>query len=135
MLTSASRRNRRAIGEGRVLLMKGRADDLRLEPESIDKILAVNVAYFFEGDIEFIAAQRILKPGGKMAIYVTDKSSMSQWKFASPATHRLFGRDELAAMISRAGFDDRDISIREIDVALGIKGLVAMARKRPISAA
>ncbi len=65
MLTSASRRNRGAIGEGRVRLMKGRADDWRLDPESIDKILAVNVAYFFEVDREFIAAQRILKPGGK----------------------------------------------------------------------
>jgi ubiquinone/menaquinone biosynthesis C-methylase UbiE len=135
MLTSASRRNRRAIGEGRVRLMKGCADDLRLEPESIDKILAVNVAYFFEDDREFIAAQCILKPGGKMAIYVTDKSSMSQWKFASPATHRLFGRAELAAMIGRAGFDDRGTSIREIDVAPGVKGLVATARKRPLSAA
>ena len=32
MLTSASRRNSRAIAEGRVRLMKGRVDDLRLQP-------------------------------------------------------------------------------------------------------
>ena len=37
MLTSASRRNRGAIGEGRVRLMKGRADDWRLDPESSTK--------------------------------------------------------------------------------------------------
>ena len=97
----------------------------------IDKILAVNVAYFFEGDRELIAARRILKPGGGMAIYVTDKSSMSRWKFASPATHRLFGRDELAALIGRAGFGDEEVSIREVDVAPGVKGLVATAMKRP----
>ena len=136
MLISASRRNSRCDRRrARAADARAAPTIARLEPESIDKILAVNVAYFFEDDREFIAAQRILKPGGKMAIYVTDKSSMSRWKFASPATHRLFGRDELAATIGRAGFDDRDASIREIDVAPGVKGLVATARKRPFSAA
>ena len=132
MLACASLRNSRPIREGRVQLMKGLVDDLRLEPESIDKILAVNVAYFFEGDRELIAARRILKPGGRMALYVTDKSSMTRWKFASPATHRLFGRDELTEMIGRAGFDDDEISIRDVDVAPGVKGLVAMAMKHPL---
>ena len=65
-----------------------------------------------------------------MAIYVTDKSSMSRWKFASPATHRLFGRDELVALIRGAEFRDDEVSIREVDVAAGVKGLVATATKR-----
>ncbi|MGA8172288.1 MAG: class I SAM-dependent methyltransferase [Methylocystis sp.] len=135
MLAGATRRNSWPIREGRVQLMKGRVDNLRLEPESIDKILAVNVAYFFEGDQELVVARHILKPGGRMAIYVTDKSSMSRWKFASPATHRLFRRDELAAMIGHAGFGDDEVSIREVDVAPGVKGLVATAIKRPLSIA
>jgi len=131
MMASAARRNSRAIAEGRVRLMKGRVDDLPLSPESIDKILAVNVAYFFDDDAgELRAARHLLKPGGKMAIYVTDKSSMSRWKFASPATHRLFGRDELAALIRGAEFRDDEVSIREVDVAAGVKGLVATATKR-----
>jgi len=131
MMASAARRNSRAIAEGRVRLMKGRVDDLPLPPESIDKILAVNVAYFFDDDAgELGAARHLLKPGGKMAIYVTDKSSMSRWKFASPATHRLFGRDELAALIRGAEFRDDEVSIREVDVAPGVKGLVATATKR-----
>ena len=40
---------------------------------------------------------------------------MSRWKFARPATHRLFGRDDLAASIRRAGFRDDEFSIREVE--------------------
>ncbi len=131
MLIRASRRNSRAIAEGRVRLMQGRIEDARLRPSSIDKILAVNVVYFFDesgGELE--EARRLLKPGGKMAIYATDKSAMSRWKFAGPATHRLFGREDLAASIRRAGFRDDEVSIHEIEVALGVKGLVAKVSKR-----
>ncbi len=131
MLIRASRRNSRAIAEGRVRLMQGRIEDARLRPSSIDKILAVNVVYFFdESGGELDEARRLLKPGGKMAIYATDKSAMSRWKFAGPATHRLFGREDLAASIRRAGFRDDEVSIHEIDVALGVKGLVAKVSKR-----
>ncbi len=131
MLACASRRNSRAITEGRVRLMQGRIDDLQLQPASIDKILAVNVIYFFdECGGELIEARRLLKPGGKMAIYATDKSAMSRWKFASPATHRLFGREGLAASIRRAGFRNDEFSIHEVEVTLGVKGLVAKVSKR-----
>ncbi len=131
MLIRASRRNSRAIAEGRVRLMQGRIEDARLRPSSIDKILAVNVVYFFdESGGELDEARRLLKPGGKMAIYATDKSAMSRWKFAGPATHRLFGREDLAASIRRAGFRDNEFSIHEIEVALGVNGLVAKVSKR-----
>ncbi len=131
MLIRASRRNSRAIAEGRVRLMQGRIEDARLRPSSIDKILAVNVVYFFdESGGELDEARRLLKPGGKMAIYATDKSAMSRWKFAGPATHRLFGREDMAASIRRAGFRDDEFSIHEIEVALGVKGLVAKVSKR-----
>ena len=65
MLAQASRRNRRTIGEGRVRLRLGRFDALPFEPESIDKILAVNVVYFFHKDADEIReAMRVLRPGG-----------------------------------------------------------------------
>ena len=47
MLAQASRRNRRAIEEKRVQLRLGRFDALPWPSESADKILAVNVVYFF----------------------------------------------------------------------------------------
>jgi SAM-dependent methyltransferase len=112
-------------------LLRGRIDALPLESGSIDKILAVNVVYFFdEYGSELREARRLLKPGGKMAIYATNKSDMAHWKFAGPDTHRLFGPDELALLIVRGGFDRDEFSIREIPVAFGVAGLVATVSKR-----
>jgi len=131
MLASASRRNKHAIASGRVQLLQGRIDALPLRSGSIDKILAVNVVYFFdECGSEPREARRLLKPGGKMAIYATDKSEMAHWKFAGPDTHRLFGADDLALLIARGGFDSDEFSIREVRVAFGITGLVATVSKR-----
>jgi len=131
MLALASRRNKHAIASGGARLLRGRIDALPLESGSIDKILAVNVVYFFdEYGSELREARRLLKPGGKMAIYATNKSDMAHWKFAGPDTHRLFGPDELALLIVRGGFDRDEFSIREIPVAFGVAGLVATVSKR-----
>ncbi|BDV37046.1 class I SAM-dependent methyltransferase [Methylocystis bryophila] len=131
MLASASRRNREAVASGRVNLSQGDICDLRLAPESVDKILAVNVVYFLDEDGgELKEARRLLKPGGRIALYATDQSVMRRWKFAGPETHRLYGREELFELLLRAGFDPGDIAIRQVDVAFGVTGLVATATKQ-----
>jgi SAM-dependent methyltransferase len=131
MLALASRRNKHAIASGRAQLLRGRIDALPLQSGSIDKILAVNVVCFFdEYGSELREARRLLKPGGKMAIYATDKSAMAHWKFAGPDTHRLFGPNELALLIVRGGFDREEFLIREIPVTFGVAGLVATVSKR-----
>ena len=130
MHVSAARRNRKALSTGHVSLSHGDIRDLRLAPESVDKILAVNLVYFLDEDGgELKEAWRLLKPGGRIALYATDKSVMKHWKFAGSETHRLYGRDELFELLLRAGFDSRDIEIREVKVGFGVKGLVAMANK------
>jgi len=135
MLASASRRNKQATASGRLRLFHGEIESLPLEPGSIDKILAVNVVYFFDPlGKEIREARRLLKPGGKMAIYATDKSAMSGWKFAGTDTHRLFGRDELGLLIAQGGFGEDEFSIREVHVGFGVKGLIAMLwRKEQIA--
>ena len=131
MHACASRRNREALVAGRVSLSQGDIRDLRLAPDSIDKILAVNVVYFLNEDAaELQEAWRLLKPGGRIALYATDKSVMRRWKFAGPETHRLYGRDELFELLRRAGFDPGEIAIREVNVAFGVTGLVATATKQ-----
>jgi ubiquinone/menaquinone biosynthesis C-methylase UbiE len=131
MLAAASRRNRRALAAGRLSLTQDHICDLRLEPLSVDKILAVNVVYFFDQDSrELKEAWRLLKRGGRIALYATDKSVMKRWKFAGAETHRLYGRDELLALLRRAGFGPGEIAVREVRVAFGVLGLVATAIKR-----
>ena len=105
MVAQASRRNKRAIGQGRVRLHLGGFNALPCDSCSIDKILAVNVVYFFRADAaELREAHRVLRPGGLMAIFATDRSTMLHWKFAASGTHTLFDEAELRSLILRGGF-------------------------------
>jgi SAM-dependent methyltransferase len=131
MLVQASRRNRVEIERERVQLRLGNFCSLPWAAESIDKILAVNVVYFFGRDArEVREARRILKPGGLMAVYVTDKSTMAHWKFSGPDTHVLFGPDSLRGLLTRGGFSEEDISLGAVMLSFGIRGLLAIARKQ-----
>jgi SAM-dependent methyltransferase len=130
MLAQACRHNRRAIKTGRVELRNGRFDALPWPRESVDRILAVNTVYFFRKDAaEICEARRILRPGGRMAVYATDKSVMARWRFSGPDTREIFDRDDLMALLRAGGFKDDDIAISPADVGFGIAGLLAIAHK------
>ena len=136
MLVQASRRNRLEIGRERVQLRLGNFSSLPWSTASIDKILAVNVVYFFSRDArEVCEAWRVLKPRGLMAVYATDKSTMARWKFSGPDTHAHFSKDDLGGLLMRAGFKADDVSISAVTLAFGIKGLLALARKEADAAA
>jgi SAM-dependent methyltransferase len=131
MLAQASRHNRRAIKNGRVQLRHGHFEALPWPTESVDKILAVNIVYFFRKDaVEIREARRVLRPGGMMAIYATDKPVMARWRFSGPDTHQTFDRDDLMALLRTGGFDDDEITVRAADVGFGIAGLLALVCKR-----
>ena len=135
MLAQATRRNRRAIEEGRVQLRLGRFDALPWPADSIGKILAVNVVYFFGRSADEVReARRVLKPGGLMAVYATHKETMQHWKFSGPDTHTLYGEAELIALLLRGGFRQDEVVVRRVKLAFGIHGLLAIMQKnRPKS--
>jgi ubiquinone/menaquinone biosynthesis C-methylase UbiE len=129
MLAQARRRNRKAIAAGRVHLHQARCEELPLPDRSIDKLLAVNVAYFWrEPDRVLREARRVLRPGGRISIYVTAASTMARWKFADAETHRLFDRDALAEMLRHGGFDERSVGVTGVEIYRGITGIIATAR-------
>ncbi len=131
MLARAARRNRAAIGAGRLELRQARFDALPWGAQSVDKILAVNVAYFFGADgADLREARRVLRPGGTMAIYVTERTSMARWAFASAETHRRFDRDELMMLLLRGGFASDEVTIAPIAIPPGIRGLLGIVRSR-----
>jgi ubiquinone/menaquinone biosynthesis C-methylase UbiE len=130
MLAQASRYNRRVIAIGRVRLEQGRFDHLPWPAGSVDKILAANVVYFFrDNGAEMREANRVLRPGGTMAIYATDRSSMAAWKFAQKETHHAFDHDDLITLIRLGGFSDHDMTIMHPRMGFGIAGLLAVVRK------
>jgi len=130
MLGQASQYNRSAVRNGRVQLQQGCFDSLPWDAETVDKILAVNVVYFFRADAaEIREARRVLRPGGVMAIYATDKSATARWKFVSPETHRIFDHNDLVALILSGGFVNDEISVASITLAFRIPGLLAVIRK------
>jgi SAM-dependent methyltransferase len=135
MLVQASLNNRRAIERGRVRLSLGRFDTLPCQSATVDKILAVNVVYFFQESAQEIReAKRALRPGGVMAIYATDKSTMSRWQFSRSDTHSHFDQDDLRVFVMRGGFCADEVSVRSLTLAFGVKGLLAILRKGQDSA-
>jgi ubiquinone/menaquinone biosynthesis C-methylase UbiE len=130
MLALASRHNRASIRRGQVTLAQGRLAALPFSSASFDKILAVNVAYFFGHDgTELREARRVLRRGGRMVLYVSDRESMARWAFAKCATHRTFSVDEFVTMARYGGFAANEISFVPVSLPFGIGAFVATLHK------
>jgi SAM-dependent methyltransferase len=130
MLVQARRMNEVAISRGRMLLVRGPFSPLPWIDEMFHKVLLVNVVYFFDADGRDISeACRVLRAGGRLVIYVTARETMAKWPFAGPTTHRTFDARELANLLEHAGFRRSHITITHADLALGVKGLIAVAEK------
>jgi ubiquinone/menaquinone biosynthesis C-methylase UbiE len=130
MLAQASRHNKRAIRSGRVQLQQGHFAALPWGSDTFDKILAVNVVYFFRADAaEIREARRVLRPGGTMSIYATHKSAMTQWKFCCPETHHVFDEHDLLTLVRNGAAANDEVSACSVRLALRIPGVLAILRK------
>lgn len=130
MLAQASARNRAAIQGGRIRLSLGRFDETGLPDRSVDRILAVNVAYFWsDGPAVLAELDRVLRPGGRISVYVTDASTMANWKFTGSGRHRVFSASQLKDFLADGPFAAARISVAQSPLPLGISGLVAVLVK------
>ena len=126
MLAEARARNRKAVQSGRVHLYRAMFEELPFPSRSMDKVLAVNVAYFWhQPDAVLREVRRVLRPGGVLAVYVTDAKTMRRWKFADPTTHRLFDAPALTRVLRSGGFGDERIAVASVKLLPGITGLIA----------
>jgi ubiquinone/menaquinone biosynthesis C-methylase UbiE len=133
MLAEASYRNRAAIRRGQIELQQRRWAELPFANESFDKILAVNVAYFFSHDgSEFREAKRVLRRGGLMAVYVSDRATLARWPFAQEDTHRAYELDELITTARYGGFAMDEISISAVTLPFSIAGFLATLQKQHV---
>ncbi|MGA7545352.1 MAG: class I SAM-dependent methyltransferase [Methyloceanibacter sp.] len=129
MLAQASRRNRLAVEVGRLALIRGDFARLPFVDEVADAVLAVNVVYFMHSSAAVREARRVLRPGGRIVLYATDRSAMRRWPFAGPNTHRLFDHKRLTTLLIDAGFAADRIRIESVNAGFGIEGLLAVAQK------
>ena len=133
MIAMAGQRNRRAIADGVVDLRAGSTENLPWPDAAFDAILAVNVAYFFdEIGLSMREFARVLKPGGRLVIYVTDRQTMQRWPFAGPQTHRTFDRPALDTMLAQGAFPPESINISEIHLPMGMRGWIAVAERKVV---
>jgi SAM-dependent methyltransferase len=131
MSSRACRLNRRAIQDGRVRLVQGRLDALPWQSGTVDKCLAVHVAYFMDAK-EVREVRRVLRSGGKLAVLVTDTVAMAHWKFAPPSTHRQFTASGLTSLLVDGGFSCEEMLVQSVSLGMAIPGLLALATKLPV---
>jgi ubiquinone/menaquinone biosynthesis C-methylase UbiE len=97
---------------------------------SFDGILASNVMYFWHETAPVLAEiRRVLRPAGRLSIYLTSAETMRHWKLAGAGTHRLFIPQEVAAALIEAGFAPEGVDVRTVRIEGGVTGILAVARK------
>lgn len=135
MVERATRRHSGAIRAGRVHLVEASADSMPWPDSTFDCVMAVNVAYFFgEAGGEMAEITRVLRPGGRLVLYVTHRDDMATWPFASSATHRHYDDAGLARLFAKAQF--QNVEVKALALPFGITGLVAQGtRSQPAAAA
>lgn len=127
MLRAAAGRNRHAAARGVVTIEEGRFDAIPLPDASVDKVLAANVAYFWPDFAPVLAeVRRVARPGGRLAIYVTDRETMRHWRFAGAETHRHFDAPGLALALREAGIDSERLTIRADTLPMGVRALTCI---------
>ena len=130
MFKQAVANNKKDIQSGRVKLVQCSFENLPLHNSSVDKILAVNVLYFFDSDGRaFSELRRVLRTGGSISFYVTSKVSLANWKFDWSDTHRTFNERELSIFLQSGAFANDALKIHQVQIPFGIKGMVAVVRK------
>jgi ubiquinone/menaquinone biosynthesis C-methylase UbiE len=126
MVAAARRRNRVAVAAGRSAITAGRAEALPYPDRRFDRVMASNVMYFWE-DIPAVVAElhRVLRPGGRIVLYVTDARSMRGWSFARSGTHRLYEADAFEALLRDAAAGRLAVRVEAARLFGGIRGLLA----------
>lgn len=94
--------------------------EIPLPEASVDRILAANVAYFWHDDRAVLAElMRVLRPGGRLALYVTTADSLRRIGLGDSPTHRLFTAADLRAMLGPTA------TIATVEAGFGVAGMVA----------
>lgn len=126
----ARAKNANAVAAGRISLVQGNFERLPFSDASMDGILAVNVLYFVDPISSALAeARRVLRPGGTLSVYVTDRSQMSWLQFDGPDTKYTFDEQSLYRLLRASDFGEDLIEIQRMWLPCRFRGLLARLTK------
>ena len=116
---------RAAARHPRAMFHSATFDRLSFEDATIDRILATNVAYFWTEPGPILAEiARVLRPEGKVAIYVTDGTALARIGLRADATRRSFRTGDLERMLGPRAVVGR------VRVGPGVYGFIATIEAR-----
>lgn len=105
-------------------------EELPFADGSFDAVLALNVLYFADRENSMIAElRRVLRPGGRLVVYVTEATSMEQWPFVAAGLHRLYDAPALEEALAGSGFAADMIRVHAVPVTGAVIGLFAEATR------
>ncbi|MGE4410993.1 MAG: class I SAM-dependent methyltransferase [Sphingobium sp.] len=120
---------RRRLGR-RARLFLRRVEQSGFADGGFDAILALNILYFCGRDGGMAKAlYALLRPGGRLVAYVTDRRTMENWSFARQGLHRLYDEAELVSTLIDAGFAPDHIVVHSAPVTRTVKGLWVLASR------
>ncbi len=104
MIAEAEKGNAKEIAAGRVHFTLGNGRGLPYEDQFFDKVFTVNTLYFWQEPLELLGAiQRVLKPGGRVAIGIRSRTFMAQLPFTQYG-FRMYELQEATALLEKGGF-------------------------------
>ncbi len=106
MLEQASQRNAAGIDSGLVELCLGDATALLYPENTFHKVFATNVVYFWQDPLANLRElRRVLKPGGRLALYVIAKEDLLKFKLVTQTgVYQLYTGEDLVRLLTQAGF-------------------------------
>jgi len=106
MLKQATDRNAVAIDVGLVELCLGDATALLYPENTFHKAFATNVIYFWKDPLAYLRElHRVLKPGGRVALYVIAKEDLLKFKLViQTGVYQLYTGEDLVRLLTQAGF-------------------------------
>jgi ubiquinone/menaquinone biosynthesis C-methylase UbiE len=128
MLRQAQRLNAPLVVAGRVDLRLCDALSLPFADGSFDKVLSVNVIYFWpDPGACMMEIRRVLTPGGRVALFFSHREAMLKARFTrTSAFNRLYTGEEAVELLRTAGFGRAWFEVRPM--ARG-SGVCALAEK------